>query len=479
MKLRIEAVDSPSKSAHEFEDDVIVLGRDAVCDLSLPGVSAVSGRHAQIVLTPEGAFLSDVGSTNGTFINDRRIEGRVKVRPGDYFRLGHTGPSFKITEIDLTRSEPAPRFNPAPEPVVQVAILTEPDGHTAPLPSLARPRSESRSRAESPAPPRPGPPTGPHGQTRMMVMSLQNKNRNLMIFAGAIVIVLFFSGVAASMFFHWKTSRQEAQQREQAALQAQQEEEQRKHAEHLKEQERKLAESVAKQVARPEEVYLRTVGSAVYIVNSYQKGGAHWKSTGSGALIDRERRLVITAYHVVRGNGILRVLSPKFGDGRPLTEMKDYKDTDYVDGRLWASSPELDLAIIELATLPTHITPLKLAEKSPDKNATVHVVGGNPLGSKSLWVSSSGSVKEVVHKRSSFGDGQVIDAWVVRTQAITARGNSGGPLVNDRSELVGIVSSGEDIKAILADKLDIVQDDFIDVRHIKDVLANRPQRTLP
>lgn len=284
MKLRLEALDAPGKSVHEFVDEVIVFGRDAVCDLALPGVSAVSGRHAQITLTPEGAFLSDVGSTNGTFVNDRRIEGRVKVRPGDFFRLGHTGPSFRIAEIDLTprAAAPAPRFRPAPvpEPAVPVAIVSEDEGHTAPLPvpprpraEPPRPRAEPRARAEAPEPrTAPRAPAGPGGQTRMMVVSLQQKNRNMMIGIGGAILLLLLAVAATGIFFMVRTSRQGAEQREQARLQ----EEQRK------EQEAKIAaaaataesaKSIATLSKQDEETIFRRYSDAVFLVALYAKSG--------------------------------------------------------------------------------------------------------------------------------------------------------------------------------------------------------------
>jgi pSer/pThr/pTyr-binding forkhead associated (FHA) protein len=47
----------------------------------------VARLHAQIVRTPEGFVLTDLGSTNGTWLAGRRV-GQVEVAAGDVVRLG-------------------------------------------------------------------------------------------------------------------------------------------------------------------------------------------------------------------------------------------------------------------------------------------------------------------------------------------------------------------------------------------------------
>jgi pSer/pThr/pTyr-binding forkhead associated (FHA) protein len=470
MKLRIQSVDLANKPTFDFTVATVTLGRDSGCEFPMSAVANVSGRHAQITLTPEGAYLSDLESTNGTFVNDRRINGRVKLRQGDFFRLGHSGPSFQIIELDLTNATQTPGSTPTQESVGFQVKRSERE-HDSAVASPAQPKLQAIPLPEDPPAPtkssRPSP-TGPVGQTRRMVMSLQEKNRNLMIGTGiAVVVLLFVSGVTG-LFFLNKTHQQQTLQKEQEDRQKEQEARQ-------KEQEAKIAATEAKQAPLPEEVYLRTVGSTVYIRWPFMKDGKRWYSEGSGSLIDRDRRLVITAYHVIHGTKVAQVMFPKFSTGKPMSDWKDYSDADFIDCTIWASAPELDLAIIQLASVPPNILPLKLADKSPEKNATVHVVGGSPDGSVGLWISSRGSVKEVIQKDYRFSNGQMIDAWVIRTGRIVSQGNSGGPLVNDHCELVGVVSGGDSVSA----KKFLNQDDFIDVRHVKEVLAARPQNTIP
>lgn len=70
-------------------DTVLMIGRAAESDISLPEDNTVSRRHAS--LAPEGnAFLlRDQGSANGTFVNGMRVTERV-LQPGDEIQVGST-----------------------------------------------------------------------------------------------------------------------------------------------------------------------------------------------------------------------------------------------------------------------------------------------------------------------------------------------------------------------------------------------------
>ena len=67
---------------------VMTIGRDATNGIMLADVS-VSGRHATIEQVPGGWKLADLGSTNGTFVNGRPVDGRgVLLRGGERLMLG-------------------------------------------------------------------------------------------------------------------------------------------------------------------------------------------------------------------------------------------------------------------------------------------------------------------------------------------------------------------------------------------------------
>ena len=64
----------------------MLIGRAQVCDIPLASLT-VSRHHAMVVQTASGVGLVDMGSTNGTFIDGKRIE-RHMLRNGDEIRLG-------------------------------------------------------------------------------------------------------------------------------------------------------------------------------------------------------------------------------------------------------------------------------------------------------------------------------------------------------------------------------------------------------
>lgn len=63
-----------------------VLGRDDSADIAVADAS-ISRRHASIERTEQGYWISDLGSTNGTFVNEKRVD-RSPLVPGDRVQLG-------------------------------------------------------------------------------------------------------------------------------------------------------------------------------------------------------------------------------------------------------------------------------------------------------------------------------------------------------------------------------------------------------
>ncbi|MCS6884774.1 MAG: FHA domain-containing serine/threonine-protein kinase [Acidobacteriota bacterium] len=61
----------------------------------------VSRRHAMIHISPQGHFLEDLGSTNGTFLNGGRMIPREKrlLRSGDQIRMGEIEMKFFVEEV--------------------------------------------------------------------------------------------------------------------------------------------------------------------------------------------------------------------------------------------------------------------------------------------------------------------------------------------------------------------------------------------
>jgi len=94
----------------------LVFGREAGCDVVVVGKD-VSRRHAEIVQTPKGYLLVD-SSTNGTFVNEERVQGqRILVR-ADVLRIGEENFRFYADAAAAPVPTPAaaPPAGPSPGP---------------------------------------------------------------------------------------------------------------------------------------------------------------------------------------------------------------------------------------------------------------------------------------------------------------------------------------------------------------------------
>lgn len=67
----------------------VLIGRARECTLVLDDDYA-SNRHARVFQREGEWFVEDLGSTNGTLLSDRRIEGSVPFKPGAQVRIGRT-----------------------------------------------------------------------------------------------------------------------------------------------------------------------------------------------------------------------------------------------------------------------------------------------------------------------------------------------------------------------------------------------------
>lgn len=83
-----DAVDAPQPPVLQLPDDadVVTVGRSSTCDVRLTDKS-ISRRHAQLRREGDGWRVVDLLSTNGTYLNGRRISSAVAL-PGDELSFG-------------------------------------------------------------------------------------------------------------------------------------------------------------------------------------------------------------------------------------------------------------------------------------------------------------------------------------------------------------------------------------------------------
>jgi len=96
----------------------LVFGREAGCDVVVTGKD-VSRRHAEIMSTPKGYMVVD-SSTNGTFVNDEKIEGQRLLLRADVIKIGDEQFRFYADAAPAAQTPPeGPAANPpqaAPPP---------------------------------------------------------------------------------------------------------------------------------------------------------------------------------------------------------------------------------------------------------------------------------------------------------------------------------------------------------------------------
>lgn len=87
---KIVMVKSDTQQGMELEvQDVSVLGRSDEADVLLNDPYA-SEFHMRLVAQENGMVLHDLGSTNGTYVNGRRVTAPTSLRRGDTIQVGKT-----------------------------------------------------------------------------------------------------------------------------------------------------------------------------------------------------------------------------------------------------------------------------------------------------------------------------------------------------------------------------------------------------
>ena len=159
--------------------------------------------------------------------------------------------------------------------------------------------------------------------------------------------------------------------------------------------------------------------STVLIVGSTSSSNHY----GSGFFI-REDGYIVTNYHVVEGQDALSVLL--------------YGEEQMRRASLVGYSIQDDIAVIKI--VGGDYPAVTVGSSAALRVGDVTVAVGNPTGPGGAWTTTSGIVSALDRTVSFTSHGMMIDMKMLQTDAALNSGNSGGPLCNDRGEVIGIVT---------------------------------------
>ena len=90
MDVTLELLSGPLDGQVFNFTRTVDIGRDTSCEVPVPVDKFISRRHARILVVEPECFLEDLDSTNGTYVEEKRLKGRVILSKGQMFRVGKT-----------------------------------------------------------------------------------------------------------------------------------------------------------------------------------------------------------------------------------------------------------------------------------------------------------------------------------------------------------------------------------------------------
>jgi serine protease DegQ len=146
------------------------------------------------------------------------------------------------------------------------------------------------------------------------------------------------------------------------------------------------------------------------------------RGTGSGVVIT-ERGIILTNLHVVAGAKRIKVI---FADGLES------------DATLINIQPENDLAVLQAKKLPDDLAPATMRSTGDLRPGDRVTAVGFPFG---IGPSVSHGVVSGMRREFRSPEGKRLLTNLIQFDAAANPGNSGGPLVTDEGEVVGIVTA--------------------------------------
>jgi S1-C subfamily serine protease len=166
-----------------------------------------------------------------------------------------------------------------------------------------------------------------------------------------------------------------------------------------------------------------TVPADSFFGNPFVPQRQQEQSLGSGFVVDKAGH-VVTNYHVIQGARQIRV---SFSNGSSTK------------ATVVGTDPSSDLAVLKIDASSRALTPLPLGDSDAIAVGDQVVAIGNPFG---LDRTVTEGIVSAIQRAITAPNGYTID-HVIQTDAAINHGNSGGPLLNGRGEVIGVTSQIE------------------------------------
>ncbi len=167
-------------------------------------------------------------------------------------------------------------------------------------------------------------------------------------------------------------------------------------------------------------VYHQILPSLVQILAHTQDNNGQGLSYGTGFIVN-ENGTILTSLHIVQG---AQEIDVTFADGTPSRAV------------VGKAIPEQDLAYLDPIAPPQQITPAVLGNSHTLQVGDQAIVVGNPM--QLAGSLSTGSISGL-EREFQPPDGNPPMKGLIQIDAAVNPGNSGGPLLNSRGEVVGVI----------------------------------------
>jgi putative serine protease PepD len=166
------------------------------------------------------------------------------------------------------------------------------------------------------------------------------------------------------------------------------------------------------------DIYERAAPGVVQITSTSEDVSGSGPALGSGFVVDKAGHIV-TNYHVIENAGQIRV---------------SFSNQDTVVAELVGTDPSTDLAVLQVEASASALKPLPLGNSDKVRVGDSVVAIGNPFG---LDRTATAGIVSALQRLITAPNQFTID-HVIQTDAPINHGNSGGPLLNMRGQVIGV-----------------------------------------